>query len=439
MSSPNEVREARKPRVFKTFDIDELSLVDIPAQQPALLAIRKAKDGEQLSDRIEDPNLDPEEKKKLAAKLNPNYGKSILTRLGRAAFNRFAAPRLATAQASLNPISEGIKQLGETSRDAIKYGAVTYLVNRGGKAALRGARNLRAAQLRRGRIKQRGLAAESASAVARAAQTGKRVDRLRAAGAVFAEQRKGRTSRLVSNLAHGTAIGGATGAAIGAASLTGAGVAAGAIGGAGAGALTGLGRHAFREVGGAFRESGKRIAAQRSVLDRAAQQAALKPLARRQEQMGSKLTERLKARAQAAETARTGVRSRVIDERLAANREDAIVRLGRTLQNRMARNRSRAMLAQSATQRKIGAAKGRRTAAENRRKAREKREAERRDEEARRAKAAEGKAERDRRAKKKADELKAKARAAKTPASRSTGQRSAQAHPNAQAGNRRQA
>ena len=85
MSSANQVREPRKPRVFKTFDIDELSIVDVPAQQPALLAIRKDKDGEQLSDRIKDPDLDPEEKRKLAAKLNPNYGKSGLAALRRIA------------------------------------------------------------------------------------------------------------------------------------------------------------------------------------------------------------------------------------------------------------------------------------------------------------------------------------------------------------------
>ena len=75
---PDEPRKPRKPRVFKEFVIDELSAVDIPAQQPALIAIRKAKDGEQLSDRIEDPSLSDEEKKKLAAKLNPNYGKGFL-------------------------------------------------------------------------------------------------------------------------------------------------------------------------------------------------------------------------------------------------------------------------------------------------------------------------------------------------------------------------
>ena len=85
MNSPNETRAPRKVRTFKNFEIDELSLVDIPAQQPALLAIRKADDkkGEQLSDRIKDPSLSDEEKKKLAAKLNPNYGKSALGFLAR--------------------------------------------------------------------------------------------------------------------------------------------------------------------------------------------------------------------------------------------------------------------------------------------------------------------------------------------------------------------
>ena len=61
-----------------------------PRSSPRLLAIRKADDkkGEQLSDRIKDPSLSDEEKKKLAAKLNPNYGKSrfgFLGRLGRKA------------------------------------------------------------------------------------------------------------------------------------------------------------------------------------------------------------------------------------------------------------------------------------------------------------------------------------------------------------------
>ena len=69
-----EPRAPRKARTFKRFVISELSAVDIPAQQGADIAVRKA--DEQLSDRIKDPSLSDEEKRKLAMKLNPNYGKA---------------------------------------------------------------------------------------------------------------------------------------------------------------------------------------------------------------------------------------------------------------------------------------------------------------------------------------------------------------------------
>ena len=111
-----EVREPRKPRVFKEFVIDELSAVDIPAQQPALIAIRKDRGGDRLSDRIKDPSLSDEEKRKLAMKLNPEYGKGIgyfhnkLRQLGRRVGDAFSAePAASTA--------EGRSVLGELDRE----------------------------------------------------------------------------------------------------------------------------------------------------------------------------------------------------------------------------------------------------------------------------------------------------------------------------------
>ena len=69
----------KEVRVFDEFTLSECSIVDVPANQGALLAIRKSKDGDQLSDRIKDPDLDPKEKKILAAKLRgeKNIGKGL--------------------------------------------------------------------------------------------------------------------------------------------------------------------------------------------------------------------------------------------------------------------------------------------------------------------------------------------------------------------------
>ena len=148
MSTPNETREVRKPRVFKEFDIDELSAVDIPAQQPALIAIRKAKDGEQLSDRIKDPDLSDEEKKKLAAKLNPNYGKSFVDPAVEDLLGDYETARQAFNHPTRHPLLPR-QRLGVLAAGMVARRAADELVPgfKQGRRALRTGRKLRDAFL----------------------------------------------------------------------------------------------------------------------------------------------------------------------------------------------------------------------------------------------------------------------------------------------------
>ena len=95
--------------------ISELSAVDVPAQQGADIGIRKA--DEQLSDRIKDPKLSDEEKRKLAMKLNPNYGKGVGF-LARLASKLKRGGRLPTDKELDEAIVEALVAQGHTRGEA---------------------------------------------------------------------------------------------------------------------------------------------------------------------------------------------------------------------------------------------------------------------------------------------------------------------------------